>query len=189
MKKVNLLLVVMHLNTLLLLLVCLYILSESKAIVAVNDENIENLNRLFEYLPTIFWIWIPIFCIISVIIIISIIIDFKKNKTKVLYKKMKRVKIGLIPFWIMNFICYIPISFVLIVIGHGLGFFIVPFFVLGSYIVLLLSSLFSIAYLFNLRRNHVISTKKAMIHSIMQLFFVIDIIDTIYIIRKLNKVK
>jgi hypothetical protein len=100
---------------------------------------------------------------------------------------MKRIKIGLIPFWIINFICYFPISVFLLVVGHGFGFLIVPIFIFLSYIVLLLTSIFSILYLLNLKKNNIIVNKQFIIHSILQLLFVVDIIDTVNIIKKWGK--
>lgn len=185
MKKINGLLATMYVNILLFIFVNLFLFSER----GTDKKQSGILNLLFEHLPMMFCIWFIVFGIISLICIISIIIDFKKNDTRKLYKKMKRIKLGLIPYWILNFICYIPISSLLLVVGHGFGFFIVPLFVLASYLVLLLSSSFSIVYLLNLRRNCIISTKQLIKHSIMQLIFVVDIIDIIYIIRKLGKSK
>ena len=100
---------------------------------------------------------------------------------------MKRIKLGLIPFWIINFICYLPISIFLIVVGHGFGFIIVPIFIFASYTILCLTSMFSVVYFKSLHKNGIITFKQGIIHSLLQFIFVIDIIDTIYIIRKWGK--
>ena len=191
MKKVNILLVVMYLNTLLLFFVCLYIFSSIPGKVIINNREIssEQINNSYEYLPTMFWIWVVLFSIVGVINIVSVILDFLKNETNILYKKMKRVKLGLIPYWLFNFLFYIPISFSVLVIGHGFGFIFIPLLIFASYIVLLQTSTFSFAYLLSLRRNSIISNKQLIVQTIWQLIFMIDIIGTIYIIRKFGKSK
>jgi len=184
MKKVNILLAVMYVNTLLLA-----ITSFGYMIV---KKHFENQCNIFEHLPKMFAIWFVIFIVISIINIISVIRDYKKNNTEVLFKKMKRVKMGLIPFWIINFICYIPISIVFLFIPPGvlplIGWAFIPLFVLASYIVLCLSSSFSFSYLLHLKKNNILSTKQLVIHTILQFIFVVDIVDTICIIQ-LSRVK
>jgi hypothetical protein len=77
----------------------------------------------------------------------------------------------------------------LLVVGHGFGFLIVPIFIFLSYTVLMLTSIFSILYLINLRKNKIILNKQFIVHLILQLCFVIDIIDIIYIIKKWGKME
>jgi hypothetical protein len=155
--------------------------------IEIEGNNFKNQSNIHEHLSTVFIIWFVLYCIISIINIVSIIINYKENDTELLFKKMKRVKIGLIPYWIINFICYVPISVVLLLAGHGFGFIIVPIFIFASYMVLCLTSLFSILYLLKLKKNNKISKKQFIIHTLLQLIFVVDIIDTIYIIIKWGK--
>ncbi|MDL2297165.1 hypothetical protein LJC68_07070 [Bacteroidales bacterium OttesenSCG-928-B11] len=97
---------------------------------------------------------------------------------------MKRIKTGLIPYWVINFICYLPISAFLLLVGHGFGFIIVPIFIFASYTVLVVTSTFSIAYLLYLRTSNKINDRGLFIHVIWQSLFIADIIDTYRIIRK-----
>jgi hypothetical protein len=194
MKKVNFLLAILYVNTLLLVIVFSYFIGAFIQIAAefifkieMEGNNLKYQNNIFEHLSTMFIIWFIIYFIISIINIVSIIIDYRKNDTELLFKKMKRVKIGLIPYWIINFICYVPISVVVLLAGHGFGFIIVPIFIFASYMVLCLTSLFSILYLLNLNKNNRISKKQFIIHALLQFIFVVDIIDTIYIIIKWGK--
>jgi hypothetical protein len=196
MKKVNSLLAILYVNTLFLVIIFSYFIGTFIQIAAefifkikIEGNNLENQSNIFEHLSTVFIIWFVLYCIISIINIVSIIIDYRKNDTELLFKKMKRVKIGLIPYWVINFICYLPISVVMLLVGHGFGFLIVPIFIFASYMVLCLTSLFSILYLLNLKKNNNISKKQFIIHTLLQLIFVVDIIDTIYLIIKLKKCK
>jgi hypothetical protein len=167
----------LYVNTLLLFIVASFFVCENYS---------SNQYNLFqEYISTIFSIWFVLYCIISIINIISVIINYRNNDRELLFNKMKRVKIGLIPFWIINFICYVPIS-TLLLIGQ-IGFLLVPIFIFASYMVLCLTSLFSISYLLNLKKNNHITTEQFITHSVLQLFFVVDIIDVFYMIKKWGK--
>jgi hypothetical protein len=193
MKKVNLLLVILYINNLILIIVNTYFAKIYIEIILWLFTKVEpRFTDLDNFDPTdfygklslIFLSWFIIFLIISIINIISIVLDFRKNNSEMLFQKMKRIKIGLIPFWIINFICYFPVSIILLVAGHGFGFIIVPIFIFLSYTVLLLTSIFSILYLLNLKKKNIILQEQFIKHSILQLLFVVDIIDTINIIKK-----
>lgn len=194
MKKINLLIVMLYINTLILAIIDSYFFKPFiELIVFFITKNepemidISDPSRFYNKWPIIFLLWFILFLVISLVNIISLIFDSKNNNLETLFNKMKRIKLGLISYWVLNFIFYIPISTILLVIGHGFGFLIVPIFIFASYIVLILTSLFSITYLYQLRKNNTISKKQFIINTILQLIFVIDIIDTIYIIRKWGK--
>ena len=178
MKKVNLLVILLYINNLIL------IIANSFVVLQIVKPQSVDFDIRYSY---VLLLWFVIYLIVSIINIISILLDYRNNSSDRLFKKMKRVKITLIPFWIINFICYFPISVLGLLAGHGFGFLIVPIFIFVSYMVLLLTSIFSISYLLNLRKNKIITGKQLIMHSILQLCFVIDIIDTIYIIRKWGK--
>jgi hypothetical protein len=152
-----------------------------------NFMDFDNPSNFYTKLPIIFSLWVVTYSVLSIINIISILSDYKNNNIEKIFQKMKRIKTSLIPFWIINFICYVPISAILLAAGHGFGFIIVPLFIFLSYTVLILTSLFSILYLLKLRKNNIISRKQFVIHIILQLIFVIDIIDTIYVIKTWGK--
>lgn len=176
MKKVNSFIALLYINNLILIIAnLLFIVGFLESF----DTKIFS-DKVFEILL----LWSVVFLIISIVNIISIVLDYRNNNSERLLKKMKRVKFSLIPFWIINFICYIPISSLLLVIGHGFGFFIVPIFMAITYIVLLFTSIFSISYLLNIKKNKRITNWQFIGHSILQLCFIIDIIDTIYIASK-----
>jgi hypothetical protein len=145
--------------------------------------------------------------------IVSLKIDFKNNNTELLLKKMKRIKLGLIPFWIINFVCYINImlftafgafwelykelgfyNFFIVLLRilsrpwlNGDRFLIIPIFIYSSYIFLCLTSIFSIVFLMNLRKNNLLSKKQYVTNALLQLFFITDIIGVVYMIKKWDK--
>lgn len=189
MKKINLLIGVLYINTLILIAVGIYFTKAIFDVIINKTDMTHNINptSFYNILLIIFLIWFIIYFIFSIINIIALIIDCKNNNLNILFNKMKRIKMGLIPYWIINFICYLPISMTWLVAGHGFGFIVVPIFIFASYTVLILTSIFSIVYLYKLQKNNIILKKQFIIHIILQLFFVIDIIDIIYILKKWNK--
>jgi len=92
-------------------------------------------------------------------------------------------KLCLIPFYIVNFACWLLASMVFhiaLVVWP-----IIPFIIAYTYITMLGTSVHIIAKLLTLRRNGAISTKQFIIHSIWQIMFTADVIDSIYLaIRK-----
>jgi len=155
----------------------------------VQFESIEIIKIYKDNMILIFSLWFILFLVFSIVNIISIFQDYKYNKSEKLLKKMRRIKLGLIPFWVINFISYLYIIIIFIITPTGIFavFFIVPIFIFVSYIVLLLTSTFSISYLFSIRKNGIIQNKDFIIHSIIQFLFVFDIIDVTYILKKWGK--
>jgi len=194
MKKVNLLIGILYINTLILIIISSYFFRAFIELVIFfitkkepEIVNFSDMSNFYEKLPIMFLLWFAVYFVFSVINIVSLIFDYKNNNLEILFNKMKRIKMGIIPYWVINFICYIPISAILLIAGHGFGFIIVPIFIFASYTVLILTSIFTIVYLKLLRKNNIIMKNQFIIHTILQLFFVIDIIDTIYLIKILGK--
>jgi hypothetical protein len=194
MKKVNLLICILYINSMFLIIIntyfsrvfielILWLITKKEPDFTVFDDP----SNFYAKLSIGFSLWFITYLVLSIINIISIIFDYKNNNLESLFQKMKRVKINLIPFWIVNFICYLPISAILLVAGHGFGFIIVPVFIFVSYTVLLLTSIFSILYLSKLRKNNILLKKQFIIHTILQFIFIADVIDVIYIIKKWGK--
>lgn len=99
-------------------------------------------------------------------------------------KAMLMFKLIMIPFFIVNFIMwYLAVA---LVFFFG-GFLLIPIGTVFTYIILLSLSTHVIAELYVYYKNKKIAFNFFVFHSIMQLFFVIDIIDYIYIDRTLNK--
>jgi hypothetical protein len=167
----------------------------------------------------LFYTLFIILLILSILYFVLLIINFislkansKNNNTELLLKKTNRIKFGLIPFWIINFICYIYLMSYINVISFNeikvLGFFnflkyflyvvfkpwaygeylIIPIFTSVSYMFLCLTSIFSIVFIVNLRKNKLLSNKQFIINILLQLFFLTDIISIKYINKKIKQV-
>ena len=128
-------------------------------------------------------------------IIVSIINIFYakkliKQKCKEKLKKLTEVsKFGSIPFWIINFIILVIVGILGVVATRGAGIIFLPILMLLTYILFLGTSVFSISYIKLLyQEGEIVSLHKNM-HIILQLCFILDIVDIIYLKIKLNQKK
>ena len=136
-------------------------------------------------IPLIFLIWLLLFIYSIVLNIKNTVKLFKENNLIVLRKNGKLIKLTLIPFWILHFILSVLAMIVFIGASRGMGIIFLPIPIFITYIFLLITSIFSIAYILLLRKNKYINN--IVIHIILQLCFVLDIINMIYILRKISK--
>jgi len=101
------------------------------------------------------------------------------------FKTVMILKLCLIPFYVVNFVCWMIGSMVFhlsLVVWPML-----PFVVAYTYFTMLGTSAHIIAKLFNLRRNKIITTKQFVVHCILQLTFMLDVLDGIYLTIKQKK--
>lgn len=96
-------------------------------------------------------------------------------------------KLCLIPFYIVNFVCWMIGSMVFhlsLVVWPML-----PFVVAYTYFTMLGTSVHTIAKLYNLCRNKIITTKQFVLHCLLQLTFTLDVLDSIYLTIKQKKLE
>lgn len=184
MKKLNFLIGILYFNTVGLVIVAVYLILGLLSVSGEVNTSTEPSNTIGHVFLILFCVWLLIYVLFAVINIIALVTNYKRKEFHLIYQKMKRIKTGLIPYWVINFICYLPISAFLLLVGHGFGFIIVPIFIFASYTVLVVTSTFSIAYLLYLRTSNKINDRGLFIHVIWQSLFIADIIDTYRIIRK-----
>jgi hypothetical protein len=139
---------------------------------------------VYKLIPIIFLFWLSIYIYFIVINIINTVILYRQNNISELRKNAKIIKLTLIPFWILHFILSAIIIFIFLGISRGMGIIFVPIPIFFTYILLLITSIFSITYILLLNKNKYL--KHYYVHILLQLCFVIDIIDIIYLFRKIN---
>ena len=139
------------------------------------------LSELFEPVNT-FSIILNVILIINTILNIIIAIHiFKQNNLENARNSMKKIKLYLIPYWVINFIFSLTITGVTLFMGGIIMGFI---FLIQTYLLFIATSCYSISFLGILLKNKKISLKSFIIHLLLQFCFVMDIIDTIYLLRK-----
>lgn len=121
-------------------------------------------------------------CVLVVVNIVCAVYSFIRSRT-LTFRAVMAFKLCLIPFYIVNFTCWLLASMVFhiaLVVWP-----IIPFIVAYTYFTMLGTSVYIIAKLFALRRDGTITTKQFIIHFIWQITFTADVIDSIYLsIRK-----
>lgn len=146
---------------------------------------------LFEKVFYALWIVVGILLLVSYIFnLVLAIKDFLKGDLLYLKKSMLTMKMGTIPFFILNFLIFVGVLGLVILVSRGLGIIllpIVPVVVTVTYFILLLTSAYSVVFLIRLKRLNMISTPSLVIHIILQLFFCIDIIDTLFLAKTYSK--
>ena len=176
MKKIALFLVSLYLN---LLFSFGYI---GLIVVDLSKKNI--ISDLLKNGYYITWLSIVILLLIlSIINLISAIKLFIQKDVILLRKSMILIKLASIPFFIFNFIFFVVVLFVFVVASRGLGIILVPIPIIITYLILLVTSTYSILFIIILKRFKIISNKSAIINIIIQLIFVLDMIGVLFLLK------
>lgn len=102
-----------------------------------------------------------------------------------LKKGWKILKLGSIPFYILNFLYSLFVWFLLVGASRGLFFLLVPIPVFITSIMILQSGIAGVCYVKYLRDNA--QEKPSSFHFVFQLLSVLDIISTILLLKKYGK--
>jgi hypothetical protein len=151
----------------------------------ITDENLE-VNKMISVIFFIWGVWFLSFITITTISIINAIKIFIKKDLFSLKLITKIIKLGLIPFWILNFIGLASLTIMINLPSHGFGIFIIPIPIMASYFVLIVTSFFSILYLLLLYKNNTIDNKQFLIYIITQFLFIFDIIGILHLFNKIR---
>lgn len=181
---------VLFLVSLYLYLICLFVFVRIQLTPAAMGDDNSSLS-LFE--KCFYWVWIGIAVLLLISYIINFIYaikDFLKRDIWYSRKMMLSMKMGTIPFFIINFLFFVVVLGFIILISRGLGVIllpIVPVVVTVTYLILLLTSVYSILFLIRLRRLNLINTAVLVTHIILQLFFVVDTIASLYLAKTFSQ--
>lgn len=126
--------------------------------------------------------------IINIVCAVRILISALMNQDKVnKFPTIAAYKLGLIPFFIINFVLWLifagatanPFLFLL--------WIIIPVGIIYTYMVLLGTSCYSISQIVILCKKGILTKKQSIFHIILQLFFLADIFDCLYLCLKFRK--
>jgi hypothetical protein len=136
-------------------------------------------------------VWFSGLIFVGIINLFHAIKLYKNNEIKLLLNLSKRLKILIIPFWIINFFAWALIIFGLVFALRGgtgliIGAFILIIGISFSYIVLLLTSTYSIFFIKSLYKIKII--KNHVLHIILQLCFILDIVDILWLNKKYKEI-
>lgn len=145
------------------------------------------------------WTLLVVLCAAVITSILSIIFGViniintyklcKDNEYNSLRKYMKVLKFGAVPYFIINFIVYFFIFFIFLAASRGIILFTpIPLIFIGiiffTYLAVIFTSSYGIDFLVIVKKEKIIKTGSLVIHILLQLCFVLDVVDTLIILMK-----
>ncbi len=117
---------------------------------------------------------------------------YRKKEYTVVRKRMKVLKLGSIPFFIINFLVYFLLFILFVAASRGILLFTpIPLFftvfIFFTYLIVIFTSSYGIGFLAIVKREKKINTGSFVIHILLQLCFVLDVFDTIILLFKYKK--
>ena len=124
-------------------------------------------------------------------ILMSIISAFQsieaKNRPNSMLNRMLFLKLSVIPFFVINFMLWTGLFGTFMCFPGGIFLLaLAPIIVLLTFTVLLVTSSSTISVLVYCYRAKQIDIYKLIVHIVLQLIFVVDVIDSIYLFIKLR---
>lgn len=121
--------------------------------------------------------------------IVSIILNINKGKVSIadLYLNPKKYKLLFIPFQILTLLV-LAIAFLPLMMLGSAAFICTRFGVRFLYISLMSTSVYSILFVLFLYNKKKITLFETVVHIILQLIFVLDIIDSLYLASKYKNI-
>lgn len=115
----------------------------------------------------------------------SIDINYRRNS---MINRMLFFKLSVIPFFIFNFMLWTGVFGTLMLFPGGIFVLaLVPIIIFLTFTVLLVTSSSTISVLVYCYRAKQIDISKLIVHIVLQLIFVVDVIDSIYLYKILRK--
>jgi hypothetical protein len=127
-----------------------------------------------------------IFAVINIFITFKL---YKNNEYNSLRKNMKSTKLGAIPYFIINFIFYFLLFALFFAASRGIMIvtpipllFLVP--IAFTYLSVLSTSFYGIGFIVILYKAKKLKIGKLIFHILLQLCFVLDVVDTLILLAK-----
>lgn len=113
---------------------------------------------------------------------------YRNNESAYLRKFMKVLKLGAIPYFMLNFILYLLLFMLFFAASRGIIMFspiplmfLIPVFF--TYLSVLFTSLYGMGFAFAMQKEQKMKTGKLIIHILLQLCFVLDVLDTLILLK------
>lgn len=166
-------------------LVC-SIITPIAMLVSVNKT--EGWNILTFILFMFFLFEMVVLNIVGIITVGMSLSAYKRNNTNMLRKSVKILKLYSIPFYIINFIYSTFAWFILVGASRGIMIIFVPIPIFITYLLILESGCVGVFYLKCLSEKSENSISFSGIHYLLQFIPIFDVISTLIIIKKANKI-
>lgn len=118
---------------------------------------------------------------------------YQRQDQGLLRSAMKRIKLGAIPFFVLNFFLCLLVAFLIFGISRGFAIFVpwvwlwVMSAIIITYAITAGTSVYGILFARTLNKDGLITTGSMVKHIILQLIFVLDMVDTIFLLRDSRK--
>ncbi|MEL7569144.1 MAG: DUF6652 family protein [Eubacteriaceae bacterium] len=122
--------------------------------------------------------------VLAIINIINSIKLFRNNDYNSLRKYMKLIKLGAVPYFLVNFIFYFCLYTVGFILTLGLAIFSVITPILITYLSVLYTSVYGIGFTALLYKQKKLTAIQLLIHVLLQICFILDVISTIILLVK-----
>lgn len=178
MKKAVPLLITYYLNFVVLLVLFLFLYFN------IDKQNSDDMFSLL--LIVLYALWFLAFVGSLIRLIAGSVKELRNNDIKPLMASVKFLKLGSIPYFIVNFALCAMIGLLFVLVSRGLGLIFLPIPVVLTWLTMLSTSISSFFLLAALRKNKAATTGFIVKHIILQLFFIIDIIGALFIVKRAN---
>lgn len=111
----------------------------------------------------------------------------RKGKEQFLENCIVALKYGMIPFYVAVFVLASGLTFMTMLLIGPLSAVIAGIFAILDYAILIVGSCYVISYVILKTRMQDMKAGECVLHIVLQLFFVTDVLDTMYLIAKKAK--
>lgn len=119
---------------------------------------------------------------------------YKNKEFNNLRKCMKILKFGSIPYFVVNFLIYSLLFLLFFAASRGIIIFtpipiifIIP--ILFTYVTTVFTSCYGIGFVAMIKKEAKMGTGKLILHVLLQLCFILDVLDTIILLMKYKRIK
>lgn len=143
----------------------------------VDDEHV------LDHLMFPIWLgWLAIYAIAAVIALVDAILRLSRRDLDGLQRATTVVKLGGIPFFVVNFVLLGLGGLVLsmMAVGGAIGILLI----VGTYLVMLPTSVYGLACLLLLLRDRAVGPGFFTVHVILHLMFVVDVVSTLVVAHR-----
>jgi hypothetical protein len=171
------LLAVLYINTIYLAALDSAIILSMRGADYINDDNAR--------IALAAWIaWVVAFLVFAVLNLFQAVKLSKHNDIAELRKRMKLLKLGAVPYFVLNFVLAGGLFVFFFAVSHGFGIFFVPVPLFFTWTISLATSVYGMGFVAVLNRSGRDAGTSLPMNMVMQFCLVLDIVSTVILLRE-----
>ena len=178
MKSVKSLLALLYLNTVYLVII------DGMIVLSMRGADYHAGEKAFPCVLIAGAAWTVLFLTAAVINTVQAVRLAARNDAIELRKRMKLLKMGAVPYFLLNFILAGALFLVFFAASHGFGIFLVPLPFFLTWVAAVATSVYGIGFITVLNRSGSYDGGRLTLHIIMQFSLVLDVVSTFILLRK-----